>query len=120
MWENRKRKDVGNDCLVTVDGTDFRIERQTGNGKSWYSHKFHGSGLRYEVGVSILEGNIVWINGPYPCGDYPDISIFRLSLLNFLENGERVEADDGYIGEAPKYIKCPKKDAINSDAHKKN
>ena len=25
-----------------------------------------------------------------------------------LENGERVEADDGYVGEAPTYVLCPK------------
>ena len=25
-----------------------------------------------------------------------------------LEEGERAEADDIYVGEAPKYIKCPK------------
>jgi len=104
---------------VTVDGTDFRTERQTGQGKSWYSHKFHGPGLRYEVGVSILDGNIVWLNGPFPCGDWPDITIFRLSLMKFLDYGERVEADDGYIGESPKFIKCPKKDTIVCDAQKK-
>ena len=27
--------------------------------------------------------------------------------MHHLNNGERVEADDGYIGEAPQYIKCP-------------
>jgi hypothetical protein len=25
-----------------------------------------------------------------------------------LEEGERVEADDGYVGEAPRHVKCPK------------
>jgi hypothetical protein len=25
-----------------------------------------------------------------------------------LSPNERVEADDGYVGEAPKYVKCPK------------
>jgi hypothetical protein len=34
--------------------------------------------------------------------------IFRDSLKSHLEEGERVEADDGYIGEAPRYVKCPK------------
>ena len=44
---------------------------------------------------------------------WPDISIFRNALLSKLGNGERVEADDGYIGGAPMHIKCPK-----SIAHK--
>jgi len=33
--------------------------------------------------------------------------VFRDSLLSHLEEGERVEADDGYLGESPKYVKCP-------------
>ena len=49
----------------------------------------------------------MWLNGPYECGNWPDINIFRNSLKSHLEDGERVEADDGYVGEAPDYIKCP-------------
>ena len=36
-----------------------------------------------------------------------DIQIFRNSLISHLKNGERVEADDGYVGEAPEFVKCP-------------
>jgi hypothetical protein len=104
VWENRFKNDRGNDCLTTVDGTDFRIAE---HGKPFYSHKFKKSGLRYEVGLSIGTGDIVWLNGPYECGRWPDISIFRDSLLSHLEPAERVEADDGYIGEHPLHIKCP-------------
>ena len=96
---------MGNDCLITVDGTDFRIAEQ---GKIFYSHRYKKSGLRYEVDLCILIGDIVWINDPNECGIWPDISIFRNSLISHLSYGERVEADDGYIGEAPDHIKCPK------------
>lgn len=34
--------------------------------------------------------------------------IFREALATWLEPGERVEADDGYVGEAPLRVKCPK------------
>ena len=102
--ENRFEKDKFNDCLMTVDGTDFRIYEQ---GPAFYSHKFKGSGLRYEVVLCILTGKIVWINGPFECGLWPDINIFRSALMLELEDGERVEAYDGYVGEAPKHIKCP-------------
>lgn len=105
VWENRNKMDRGNDCLVSVDGTDFRIAE---HGRKFYSHKFKKSGLRYEVCICILTGDIVWINGPYQCGTWPDISIFRDSLKSFLAPNERVEADDGYIGEAPENVKCPK------------
>ena len=60
------------------------------------------------MGVSIIGGDIVWINGPYECGNWPDVKIFRDSLRSFLDENERVEADDGYIGEAPTKVKCPK------------
>ena len=30
------------------------------------------------------------------------------TLKSFLAPNERVEADDGYIGEAPENVKCPK------------
>jgi len=105
IWENRFKGDKGNDCLVTCDGTDFRIAE---HGKKFYSHKFKKSALRYEVCLCILTGDIVWINGPYEAGLYHDISIFRDALKTELAPNERVEADDGYIGEHPQCIKCPK------------
>ena len=69
--------------------------------KKWYSYKFRRSGLRYEVALSILGGDICWICGPWPPGLYNDLDVFREALATYLEPGERVEADDGYIGEAP-------------------
>ena len=66
--------------------------------------------MRYEVGVSILCGDIVWLHGPFPAGDWPDINIFRHSIIHCLDENERVEADDGYVGEAPLHVKCPKKE----------
>ena len=77
-------------CKVTVDGTDFRILEPSPFSKKWYSHKFRGPGLRYEVAVGIQSGHIVWTNGPFPAG-VPDIVIFRYSLKNKLVEGERVE-----------------------------
>ncbi len=103
------KHDVLNDCTMSVDGTDFRIQ-QTGKavkGNAFGSHKYGGkSALRYELGVDILAGNLVWIQGPYPAGKYNDIAIFNKVLRHFLEPGERVEADEGYRGHEDK-IKCP-------------
>lgn len=82
-----------------MDGTDFRIREPTPFSKSWFSHKFKTAGLRYEVAVSISTGFIVWYNGPFACGENPDIKIFRHSLKSKLLPGEQVEADNGYRGE---------------------
>jgi hypothetical protein len=89
---------------LSVDGTDFACAEY---GKSFYSHKFKRSGLRYEVALSILGGEICWISGPHIPGRLNDLTIFRNALMMQLEEFERVEADDGYIGEAPLKVKCP-------------
>jgi DDE superfamily endonuclease len=81
--------------------TEFKIA------KKFFSYKFNKPALSYEVALCIQTGCIVWINGPFP-GTYHDITIFRTSLISHLDAGERVEADDGYVGEAPKYVKCPR------------
>ena len=97
--------DVGNDCLLSVDGTDFRIEM--GYSKPFWSYKFKKSGLRYEVGLCIKTGDICWWSGPYAPGKWNDLSIFRDSLQFMLEPGERCEMDRGYQGSAPTHVKCP-------------
>jgi hypothetical protein len=53
---------VYNDCLVSVDCVDFAIPH-AGRGFSTPKWKFH-SALRYEICVSILGGDLVWVNGP--------------------------------------------------------
>jgi hypothetical protein len=56
--------------------------------------------------VCIATGFIVWIHGPFPCGSFPDIKIFRCGLKQQLAKGERVEADRGYRGE-PLHVSVP-------------
>ena len=89
LLSNRFKKTNGSECLLTVDGTDFQINEPTPFDPVWYSHKFHGAALRYEFGVSIQTGWLCWIAGPFPAGDFPDIEIFTLGLMNELEEGEK-------------------------------
>ena len=42
---------------------------------------------------------IVWINGPYPCGSFSDVRIFRLGLKQYLENNEKIIGDRGYCDD---------------------
>ena len=101
LLSNRYKNTNGSECLLTVDGTDFQINEPTPFSPVWYSHKFHGAALRYEFGVSIQTGWLCWIAGPFPAGDFPDIEIFTLGLMNELEEGEKVEVDEGYTGDLP-------------------
>ena len=104
-FENRKKEDSGNNCLLSVDGTDVRIALHVY--KKFYSYKTKKSALRYEVGVCIKTGNICWVNGGYPPSKWNDNMVFENALLHKLEKGERVEADGGYKASAPRYAKCP-------------
>lgn len=49
----------------------------------------------------------MWINGPFPCGLWPDLKIFRSCLKTFLDDNERVEVDNGYLGDDPISCKAP-------------
>ena len=96
-WNFRKdHSRTRNQVYVTIDGTDFRILEPRPFSRSWFSHKFKGPGVRYEIGVSIATGWIVWVNGPYRCGTWPDEKIAQDGLHHILEDGERYIADGGY------------------------
>ena len=99
-WENRKRNMPANAlCCVCVDGTDFKTQEPYPFNKTMMSHKFKGAALKYEVAISIYSGDIVWVYGPHR-GAKHDLTIFREKLKTMLDEGEMVEADQGYIGES--------------------
>ena len=89
-------RDNGSLCLVTVDGTDFKINEPTPWDRKWLSHKFNHAALWYEVGVCIQTGWIVWINGPFPAGFWPDINIARDGVCRALAPDEMFLADSTY------------------------
>ena len=116
VWEHRKTNDVGGDALASVDTTDVKFQQmlipdpnkpgKTMRNKALYSFKTNSAALRYEIAVSILSNDVVWINGPFFPGDWTDLLIFCYQLKQELEVGEKVEADDIYIGEAPAHVIC--------------
>ncbi len=62
---------------MTVEGTNFRIRKKevTKKGNIFASHKYGWkSTLRYELGIDILMGNLVWIQGPYPACMYTNVT----------------------------------------------
>lgn len=74
--------------------------------KGFYSYKFKKCGLRYEVGLNIITGDICWWFGPFPPGEFNDDMIFNMALVHDLEHGERVEVDMGYRSSFP-VARCP-------------
>ena len=39
----------------------------------------------------------MWINGPFRCGDWPDLAIAQHGLHHVLDEGERCIADNGHL-----------------------
>jgi uncharacterized protein YggL (DUF469 family) len=101
-------KSNGSTCLVSVDGTDCRIQEPRPFNRKWYSVKFKGPGLRYEISLCIQTGDIASVMGPYPCGSFRDDKVFLDGLVHHLLPTEKVIADRGYrmIGT---WCECPDK-----------
>lgn len=115
MWENRKENaNPGATCLVSLDGTDCRIFEKGNIDPKWYSHKFKGPGVRYEIGLCIKTGKIVWVNGAYPCGEWPDLRIARDAYIYNLDPNELTLADKGYPDQ--QYFITPTEE--NGNRHK--
>jgi hypothetical protein len=112
-WENRLAGSGNGLINVTIDGTDYRIQEPHPFSTQWYGHKFNGAGVRYEIGVHIESGWIVWVNDPYPCGLWPDLAIAKNLLHLCLLPNEQYIADDTY--------RCPEallpEDACNLDEY---
>lgn len=89
--------------LISVDGVHCCIKEPRhptlSRDTHYYSHKFHQAAVNYELGISIYDNKLVWMNGPFPAGT-PDVSIFRnAGLKALIPAGKRVIADRGYRGE---------------------
>jgi DDE superfamily endonuclease len=72
--------DIPNGDMIfigSIDGTHCPIEEPHQKPDPiWYSHKFNGPGLAYQIVVSVQESKILSITGPYMAGEQ-DITIFR-------------------------------------------
>ena len=98
-WENWfEGSIIAQHCLIHLDGTDFHIQEPSPFNPMWYSHKFKGLGVQYEVRICLQTGWIVWWNGILPCRMYPDINIAQQWLIYELDKDihEVVLADGGY------------------------
>lgn len=96
--------------LLTVDGVHCRIDEPTdpnvGKNPEFYSHKFKQAALNYELGISVYDNKLVWMNGPFPASKH-DITIFRAGgLKEKIPDGKLVIGDNGYRGE-PYIISTP-------------
>ncbi|KAF2072514.1 hypothetical protein CYY_006181 [Polysphondylium violaceum] len=79
--------------------------------ESFYSAKHSANGVKYEVGTNLIDGEVMWVNGPFK-GRMADINIYRNNLKNVqIKDGERFVADIAYHGEKEKLL-TPHKEKI--------
>ena len=77
----------------------------------WYSQKFEGLCVQYEVGIHMQTGWIVWWNGAFPCGTYPDINRVQQWLIYKLdEDISKVVLVDGGYNNGGQYFIMPSED----------
>lgn len=86
----------GQTAFVSLDGVDFKIDEPKPFNPLWCSHKFRGPGLRYEIGLNIRTGYIVWAYGGYPCGEFNDLKLARELYMPSVNKGEKTLADKVY------------------------
>ena len=96
--------------LMTVDGVHCRMQEPRHETKSkdttFYSHKFKTSGLDYELGISVFNSALVWMNGPFKASRH-DITVFRKAGLQLqIPEGHRIIGDNSFDGE-PLLISTP-------------
>ena len=104
--------DNGSRCKIAVDGTDFMTQEPMPFNSEWFSKEFEGPGVRHEIGVCIQTGWIVWVNGPFPCGAWPDLKMALSDLVHCFVGDERAVADNGCRGH-PEFFDTPWKHLDN-------
>ena len=86
--------------VITVDGIDCSIfEPRRIPSTEWFSHKYNGPGLSYELAIAIHQQKLVWIRGPRRSGKYNDNTYFKEDpdgLLPKIPAGKKVIADSLY------------------------
>jgi DDE superfamily endonuclease len=90
--------------FATIDGTHCRIfEPQKDPGPKWFSYKFHGPALGYEIVIDVWSQRVVHIHGPYHARDN-DIKNFRKpeGIMDQIPPGRKLIGDTGYQGEPDK------------------
>lgn len=94
--------------FATIDGVHCRIfEPSKEPSPKWYSHKFQGPAVTYEIVIHIRSQRVLWINGPFPAAEH-DIEVARKigGVLERIPPGKRLIGDGGYRGE-PNQITTP-------------
>ena len=100
IWSNPFRQWDGiSICLISVDGVDCACQEPYPFDEGIFSKKLNGPGYKYEIGICIRTGAIVWVNGPFKAGRHDVTTFVEDGLKDALADDEAVEVDAGYQGD---------------------
>ena len=92
------------DCwILSVDGTNCLINEpihpELSMDPDYYSHKHHDAGFSYELGISLYESRLIWMNGPFKAHEN-DNGIFQSHGLKekLQQVGKKALGDRAYAG----------------------
>lgn len=91
-FNNRFSKRCSNSCYMSIDVTDIPIHEPRPFSTEWFSYKINHAALRYEIGLSVSDAEILWANG----GENTDLMFFRDCLKCLLGRDEKVITDNIY------------------------
>jgi hypothetical protein len=99
-FENRFMGDNGSLAKISLDGTDCPIQEPRPFNDKYFSAKFGKAGLKYEIGICIQTGWIVWYNGPFPAGA-SEKTIAKIGVIRKILPDEKILVDSGFVGCHP-------------------
>ena len=103
-WMHSFRSVNSSTFIITVNCVDFKIheptDRHLPKAEKYFSQKHGSAGLKYEIAISVFESKVVWVNGPFPCGQHDGVVFgeggLREKMLNDAAPGKRGIADGIY------------------------
>jgi hypothetical protein len=104
----------------SLDGVHCHIEEpKKFPSTKWFSHKFHGPGLTYQIVLSLHADKVLSVVGPFPAG-MPDISVFREDggIFDLIPPDKRLIGDNGYNGEPTKIVTPNDHDSLITSKYK--
>ena len=69
----------------------------------FYSHKFHGPGVGYQLALSLFTSDLVYLKGPDPAGQ-SDMQEYQAELKDLMPDGKKIVVDGGYNDKADKKL----------------
>ena len=107
-----------NSYLYVIDRIHFWICNLFPFSKKYYSHKFEGPVLTYEITLGICSRDIVWAHGGYLEGKYPDYKMACTAFVYILDRelNNHVIADAKYC-HLPFFISPKKNNYLEGDLY---